>query len=41
MVAVGLLKGCLTAEDYEDVIAEDPQIDKLRVQECNGAEERT
>jgi len=30
MVAVGLLKGCLTAEDYEDAAAADPRIDRLR-----------
>jgi 2-methylcitrate dehydratase len=30
MVAVGLLKGDLTAADYEDVAAADPRIDRLR-----------
>lgn len=30
MVAVCLLKGDLTAEDYEDAVASDPQIDQLR-----------
>ncbi len=30
MVAVGLLKGSLTAEDYEDSAAADPRIDRLR-----------
>src|SRR5262249_18306280 len=30
MVAVGLLKGSLTAEDYEDEAAADPRIDWLR-----------
>ena len=30
MVAVGLLKGRLTAEDYEDAAAADPRIDGLR-----------
>ena len=30
MVAVGLLKGGLTAEDYEDAAAADPRIDRLR-----------
>ena len=30
MVAVGLLKGNLTAEDYEDKVANDPRIDALR-----------
>jgi 2-methylcitrate dehydratase len=30
MVAVGLLKGTLTAEDYEDKAAADPRIDRLR-----------
>ena len=30
MVAIGLLYGDLTAEHYEDSIAEDPRIDKLR-----------
>jgi len=30
MVAVGLLKGDLTAEDYEDEVANDPRIDALR-----------
>jgi 2-methylcitrate dehydratase len=30
MVAVGLLKGALTAEDYEDAAAADPRIDRLR-----------
>src|SRR4029078_2382251 len=30
MVAVGLLKGALTAEDYEDIAAADPRIDILR-----------
>lgn len=30
MTAIGLLKGDLTAEDYEDAAAEDPRIDRLR-----------
>ncbi|MEJ7592195.1 MAG: hypothetical protein WKF77_11650 [Planctomycetaceae bacterium] len=30
MTAVGLLKGDLTAEDYEDDAAVDPRIDRLR-----------
>jgi 2-methylcitrate dehydratase len=30
MVAIGLLKGNLVAEDYEDDVANDPRIDKLR-----------
>ena len=30
MVAVGLLKGNLIAEDYEDDVAKDPRIDMLR-----------
>ena len=30
MVAIGLLKGNLIAEDYEDDVAEDPRIDILR-----------
>ena len=30
MVAIGLLKGDLVAEDYEDDVAADPRIDKLR-----------
>ncbi|GGA10710.1 2-methylcitrate dehydratase [Paenibacillus marchantiophytorum] len=30
MVAIGLLYGTLTAEHYEDGIAQDPQIDRLR-----------
>lgn len=30
MIAVGLLKGRLTAEDYEDSAAADPRIDQLR-----------
>ena len=30
MVAVGLLKGRLSAEDYEDAAAADPRIDRLR-----------
>ena len=30
MVAVGLLKGDLTADDYEDDVARDPRIDRLR-----------
>ena len=30
MSAIGLLKGNLTAQDYEDVIADDPRIDALR-----------
>ena len=30
MVAIGLLKGNLVAEDYEDDVAADPRIDKLR-----------
>ena len=30
MVAIGLLKGNLVAEDYEDDVAKDPRIDTLR-----------
>ena len=30
MVAIGLLKGNLVAEDYEDIVAEDPRVDQLR-----------
>jgi 2-methylcitrate dehydratase len=30
MVAVGLIKGSLTAADYEDAVARDPRIDALR-----------
>jgi len=30
MVAIGLLKGSLTAEDYEDTVAADARIDQLR-----------
>ena len=30
MVAIGLLKGSLTAKDYEDNVANDPKIDLLR-----------
>ena len=30
MVAVPLMKGSLTAEDYEDVVANDPRVDALR-----------
>jgi len=30
MVAIGLLKGNLTADDYDDVVAKDPRIDALR-----------
>lgn len=30
MVAIGLLKGNLTAKDYEDVVANDPRIDAIR-----------
>ena len=30
MASVGLLKGNLTAQDYEDVVAQDPRIDALR-----------
>jgi 2-methylcitrate dehydratase len=30
MTAIGLLKGSLTAEDYEDKVAKDPRIDALR-----------
>src|SRR5690606_3500175 len=30
MVAIPLLKGALTAEDYEDTAARDPRIDELR-----------
>jgi 2-methylcitrate dehydratase len=30
MVAIGLLKGNLVAEDYEDDVANDPRIDMLR-----------
>jgi 2-methylcitrate dehydratase len=35
MVAIGLLKGNLTAADYEDVVAHDPRVDALRAKmEC-------
>ena len=30
MVAVPLIKGSLSAEDYEDTVASDPRIDQLR-----------
>lgn len=30
MTAIGLLKGKLTAKDYEDIVADDPRIDRLR-----------
>lgn len=30
MVAIGLLKGNLTADDYQDIAAQDPRIDSLR-----------
>ncbi len=30
MTAIGLLKGSLTAKDYEDIAADDPRIDQLR-----------
>lgn len=30
IIAIGLLKGDITAEDYEDHVANDPNIDKLR-----------
>jgi 2-methylcitrate dehydratase len=30
MVAVPLIRGCLTADDYEDEVASDPRIDQLR-----------
>jgi len=30
MTAIGLLKGSLTAEDYEDEVADDPRVDQLR-----------
>ena len=30
MVAIGLLKGNLVADDYEDDVAQDPRIDELR-----------
>jgi 2-methylcitrate dehydratase len=30
MVAIGLMKGALTAADYEDAVAADPRIDRLR-----------
>jgi 2-methylcitrate dehydratase len=30
MTAIGLLKGSLTAEDYEDDVASDPRVDALR-----------
>ena len=30
MVAIGLLKGNLVAEDYEDEVAKDPRVDELR-----------
>ena len=30
MTAIGLLKGSLTAEDYEDEVAVDPRVDQLR-----------
>jgi 2-methylcitrate dehydratase PrpD len=30
MTAIGLLKGSLTAEDYEDEVAADPRVDQLR-----------
>jgi 2-methylcitrate dehydratase PrpD len=30
MTAIGLIKGNLTAADYEDAVAADPRVDKLR-----------
>ena len=30
MTAIGLLKGSLTADDYEDKVADDPRVDELR-----------
>ena len=30
MVAIGLLKGNLVADDYEDKVANDPRVDQLR-----------
>jgi 2-methylcitrate dehydratase len=30
MAAIGLLKGNLVAEDYEDDVAADPRVDKIR-----------
>lgn len=30
MTAIGLLKGSLTADDYEDEVADDPRVDELR-----------
>jgi 2-methylcitrate dehydratase len=30
MTAIGLLKGALNAQDYEDEVAEDPRVDRLR-----------
>jgi 2-methylcitrate dehydratase len=40
MTAVGLLKGALTAEDYEDDAAADPRIDRLREQMTVAEDER-
>lgn len=40
IVAVGLLHGTLTAEQYEDVAAADPRIDRLRAQMVVGEDRR-
>ena len=40
MVAVGLLKGNLTAEDYEDSVANDPRINALRDKMVVAEDER-
>ena len=40
MTAIGLLKGNLVAEDYEDDVASDPRVDKLREQMVIEEEER-
>ena len=39
MVAVPLIRGRLTAEDYEDEVAKDPLIDQLAVQ--NGGQRKS
>ncbi|MGI9320534.1 MAG: bifunctional 2-methylcitrate dehydratase/aconitate hydratase [Thiogranum sp.] len=40
MVAVALIKGSLSAEDYEDKVASDPRIDQLRVKMTVKEDER-
>lgn len=40
MIAIGLLKGNLVAEDYEDDVASDPRVDQLRSQMVVQEDER-